>query len=69
MMKGEQQKIFHKGSNRKINAFITLLYPSNNKVKFKINESRTSTDFIDHFKNIRLMTFLSLASQDNGQAY
>ena len=52
MMKGEQQKIFHKGSNRKINAFITLLYPSN-KVKFKISESRTSTDFIDHLKNIR----------------
>jgi len=53
MMKGEQQKKFHKGSNRKINAFITLLYPSNNKVKFKISESRTSTDFIDHLKNIR----------------
>ena len=51
-MKGEQQKIFHKGSNRKINAFITLLYPSN-KVKFKISESRTGTDFIDHLKNIR----------------
>ena len=25
-MKGEQQKILHKGSNAKINAFITLLY-------------------------------------------
>jgi hypothetical protein len=34
MMKGEQQKIYHKGSNRKINAFITLLHPSN-KIKFK----------------------------------
>jgi hypothetical protein len=52
MMKGEQQKIFHKGSKRKINAFITLLYPSN-KIKFKISKSRTSTDFIDHLKNIR----------------
>ena len=52
MMKGEQQKLFYNGSNRKINAFITLLYPSN-KVKFKISESRTSTDFIDHLKNIR----------------
>ena len=51
MMKGEQQKIFHKGSNEKINAFITLLYPSN-KIKFKISKSRTSTDFIDHLRNI-----------------
>ena len=49
MMKGDQQKIFHKGSNRKINAFITLIYPSN-KVKFKITKSRTSKDFIDHLK-------------------
>jgi transposase len=53
MMKGTQQKIFHKGSNRKINAFITLLYPSSNKIKFKISNSRTSTDFIDHLRNIR----------------
>ena len=52
MMKGEQKKIFHKGSNRKINAFITLLYPSN-KIKFKISKSRTSTDFIDHLRSIR----------------
>jgi hypothetical protein len=51
MMKGEQQKVFHKGSNIKINAFITLLYPSN-KIKFKISKSRTSTDFIDHLRNI-----------------
>jgi hypothetical protein len=51
MMKGEQQKIFHKGSSAKINAFITLLYPSN-KIKFKISKSRTSTDFIDHLRNI-----------------
>ena len=50
-MKGEQQKILHKGSNAKINAFITLLYPSN-KIKFKISKSRTSTDFIDHLRNI-----------------
>ena len=50
-MKGEQQKIFHKGSNEKINAFITLLYPSN-KIKFKISKSRTSADFIDHLRNI-----------------
>ena len=50
-MKGEQQKIFHKGSNRKINAFITLLYPSN-KIKFKISKSRTSNDFIDHLRSI-----------------
>ena len=51
-MKGEQQKIYHKGLNEKINAFITLLYPSN-KIKFKISKSRTSTDFIDHLRNIR----------------
>jgi transposase len=51
MMKGQQQKVFHKGSNIKINAFITLLYPSN-KIKFKISKSRTSTDFIDHLRNI-----------------
>ncbi|MGC2680718.1 MAG: transposase, partial [Candidatus Nitrosopolaris sp.] len=51
MMKGEQQKVFHKGSNIKINACITLLYPSN-KIKFKISKSRTSTDFIDHLRNI-----------------
>jgi len=50
-MKGEQQKIFHKGSKRKINAFITLLYPSS-KIKFRISKSRTSTDFIDHLKSI-----------------
>ena len=50
-MKGEQQKIFHKGSNEKINAFITLLYPSNN-IKFKITKSRTSIDFIDHLRSI-----------------
>ena len=51
-MKGEQQKIYHKGLNEKINAFITLLYPSN-KIKFKISKFRTSTDFIDHLRNIR----------------
>jgi hypothetical protein len=51
MTKGEQQRMFHKGSNRKINAFITLLYPSN-KIKFKISKSRRSTDFIDHFRSI-----------------
>ena len=50
-MKGEQKKIFHKGSNAKINAFITLLYRSN-RIKFKITKSRTSTDFIDHLKSI-----------------
>ena len=51
MMKGEQKKIFHKGSNEKMNTFITLLYPSN-KIKFKISKSRTSTDFINHLRNI-----------------
>jgi transposase len=51
MIKGEQQRIYHKGSNRKINAFITLLYPSN-KIKFKISKSRTSADFVSHLKNV-----------------
>lgn len=50
-MKGIQEKIYHKGSNRKINAFITLLYPSN-KIKFKISKSRTSADFINHLRSI-----------------
>ena len=53
MTKGEQQKIFHKGSNSKINAFITLIHPSNNNIKFKITKSRTSNDFIDHLRSIQ----------------
>jgi|SRR5690242_13618148 len=52
MMRGEQQKIFYKGSNAKINAFITLAYPSI-KIKFNVSKSRTSNDFIDHLKSIR----------------
>ena len=52
MMRGEQQKIFYKGSNTKINAFITLIHPSN-KIKFKLSKSRTSDDFIDHLRNIK----------------
>jgi transposase len=52
MMKGEQQRIFYKGSNSKINAFITLIYPSI-KIKFKISKSRTSNDFIDHLRSIK----------------
>jgi DDE superfamily endonuclease len=51
MMKGEQQKIYHKGLNRKINAFIILLYPSN-RIKFKISKSRTSADFINHLRSL-----------------
>jgi hypothetical protein len=27
MKRGEQQKILHKGSKKKVNVFITLLYP------------------------------------------
>lgn len=50
-MKGEQQKILHSGT-KKINAFITLLYPLS-KVKFKISKTRTSQDFIDHLKNAK----------------
>ena len=52
MMKGEQQNIFNNGANKKVNAFITLLYPTN-KVKFKISRSRTSNDFIDHLRNVK----------------
>lgn len=52
MMKGKQQKIFHSGTKKKINAFITLLYPLS-KVKFKISRTRTSQDFIDHLKNVK----------------
>lgn len=52
MVRGEQQRIFYKGSNAKINAFITLVYPSN-KVKFKLSKSRTSYDFTDHLRSIK----------------
>jgi transposase len=52
MMRGEQQRIFYKGSNAKINAFITLTYPLN-KVKFKLSKSRTSYDFTDHLRSIK----------------
>ena len=51
-MKGEQQKILHKGTNDKVNAFITLLYPYNG-IKFNMGKTRNSTDFINHLKNIK----------------
>ena len=52
MMKGEQQKILHKGSNDKVNAFITLLYPLN-RIKFNTSKTRRSNDFINHLKSIK----------------
>jgi hypothetical protein len=52
MMKGEQQKILHKGSNDKVNAFITLLYPLN-RIKFNTSKTRISNDFINHLKSIK----------------
>jgi transposase len=53
MKRGEQQKILHKGTNNKINAFITLLYPQN-KIKFNTGRTRNSSnDFINHLKNIK----------------
>lgn len=53
MKRGEQQKIFHKGTNDKINAFITLLYPYNG-IKFNTGKTRNSSnDFISHLKNIK----------------
>ena len=51
-MKGEQQKILHKGSNDKVNAFITLLYPLN-RIKFNTSKTRRSNDFINHLKSIK----------------
>ena len=52
MKKGEQQKILHKGSNDKVNAFITLLYPING-IKFTTSKTRNSSDFINHLNSIK----------------
>ena len=53
MMKGEQQKILHKGTNNKVNAFITLLYPQN-KTKLNSIQARQETVMtINHIKNIK----------------
>ena len=52
MIKGEQQKVLHKGTNDKVNAFITLLYPQNG-IKFNTGKTRNSDDFINHIKNIK----------------
>jgi len=52
MMKGKQQKVLHKGTNDKVNAFITLLYPYNG-IKFNTSRTRNSDDFINHIKNIK----------------
>ena len=52
MKKAEQQKILHKGSNDKDNAFITLLYPQNG-IKFTTSKTRNSNDFINHLNSIK----------------
>lgn len=52
MMKGEQQKVVHQGTKEKVNAFITLLYPSNG-IKFNTSKTRNSVDFINHLRNIK----------------
>ncbi len=52
MRRGEQQKILHKGSNDKVNVFITLLYPLNG-VKFTTSKTRNSNDFINHLNSIK----------------
>jgi DDE superfamily endonuclease len=52
MRRGEQQKILHKGSNDKVNVFITLLY-SLNGIKFTTSKTRNSNDFINHLKSIK----------------
>ncbi|HEX2406786.1 MAG TPA: hypothetical protein VHJ38_06205 [Nitrososphaeraceae archaeon] len=50
--RGEQQKILHKGSNDKVNVFITLLYPLN-RIKFNTSKTRNNNDFINHLKSIK----------------
>ena len=52
MKRGEQQKILHKGSNDKVNVFITLLYPQNG-IKFTTSKTRNSNDFINHLNSIK----------------
>jgi hypothetical protein len=52
MRRGEQQKILHKGSNDKVNVFITLLYLLNG-IKFTTSKTRNSNDFINHLKSIK----------------
>ena len=52
MRRGEQQKILHKGSNDKVNVFITLLY-SMNGIKFTTSKTRNSQDFINHLNSIK----------------
>ena len=52
MRRGEQQKILHKGSNDKVNVFITLLYPMNG-IKFTTSKTRNSNDFINHLNSIK----------------
>lgn len=53
MKRGEQQKIIHKGSGDKVNAFITLLYPYNG-IKFNTSsKTRNSDDLINHLRNIK----------------
>ncbi len=61
-MKGKQQKVLHKGTNDKVNAFITLLYPYNG-IKFNTSRTRNSDDFINHIKNIKRYV-LKRASND-----
>jgi hypothetical protein len=50
--RGKQQKILHKGSNDKVNVFITLLYPLNG-IKFTTSKTRNSNDFINHLNSIK----------------
>jgi N-acetyl-beta-hexosaminidase len=52
MKRGEQEKVIHKGTKEKVNAFITLLYPYNG-IKFNTSKTRNSKDFINHLRNIK----------------
>src|SRR5918999_592153 len=53
MRRGKQQKILHKGSKKKVNVFITLLYPLNG-IKFNTSKTRNSSDFIHHLNSIEI---------------
>ena len=51
--RGEQQKILHKGSNDKVNVFITLLLYPMNGIKFTTSKTRNSQDFKNHLNSIK----------------
>jgi hypothetical protein len=48
-----KKNILHKGSNDKVNVFITLLLYPLNGIKFTTNKTRNSNDFINHLSCIK----------------